>query len=112
MIEGPLGCPSLFSANGTMISSFTNYDDLLTTFTPTTLDFIGTIRQDQPTRINEAARAADRDVKNVHEQLTRLKNMDVIYFADEGQSKRPVVWFDELIMLVPFESGSTEAAVA
>lgn len=49
-------------------------------------------------------------MKNVHEQLTRLTNLGVIYFVEEGQSKRPVVWFDELIMRVPFESDGNEAA--
>jgi predicted transcriptional regulator len=92
--------------------SFTSYDELLTTFTPTTLDLIDTIRREEPTSINETARAVDRDVKNVHEQLVRLDNMGVIYFAEEGQAKRPVVWFDELIMRVPFTSESNHAAAA
>ncbi|WP_248909606.1 HVO_A0114 family putative DNA-binding protein [Halocatena marina] len=92
--------------------SFTSYDDLLKTFTPTTLNLIETVRREKPTSINEAARAVDRDVKNVHEQLTRLANMGVIYFIEEGKAKRPVVWFDELIMRVPFDTTSNEATAA
>lgn len=90
------------SVESTPTLSFHSYDDLMRTFTPTTLDLLATIRREQPTSINEAARAAERDVKNVHEQLTRLESLGVIYFAEEGQSKRPVVWFDDLVIGIPF----------
>jgi predicted transcriptional regulator len=86
------------SAQSTPTLSFHSYDDLMSTFTPTTLDLIATIRREQPTSMNEAARAVERDVKNVHEQLTRLESLGVIYFAEEGQSKRPVVWFDDIMI--------------
>lgn len=95
--------------------SFTSYEELLKTFTPTTLDLIETIRREQPASMNEAARAVDRDVKNVYEQLNRLEKMGVIYFSEEGQSKRPVVWFDELIVdieLARGEGGAGDAPAA
>jgi predicted transcriptional regulator len=94
------------AAESTPTLSFQNYDDLMTTFTPTTLDLIGTVRSEQPASMNEAARAVGRDVKNVHEQLTRLESLGVIYFAEEGQSKRPVVWFDDLVIDIPFDEES------
>lgn len=31
-----------------------------------------------------------------------LQQLGVIYFAEEGQSKRPVVWFDDLVIDSPF----------
>ena len=99
------------TAESTPTLSFQNYDDLMTTFTPTTLDLIGTVRSEQPASMNEAARAVGRDVKNVHEQLTRLESLGVIYFAEEGQSKRPVVWFDDLVIDIPFDE-ETEAPPA
>lgn len=83
--------------------SFHSYDDLMGTFTPSTLDLIATVRREQPASINEAARAVDRDVSTVHKQLTRLESLGVIYFAEEGQSKRPVVWFDDLVIDIPFD---------
>lgn len=99
------------SVDSTPTLSFTNYEELLKTFTATTLDLIDTIRREEPTSINEAARAVDRDVKNVHEQLIRLDSLNVIYFEDTGgQSKRPVVWFDELVVHVPFAGESNHAA--
>jgi predicted transcriptional regulator len=39
---------------------------------------------------------------NVHEQLTRLESLGVIYFVKEGQSNRPVIWFDDLVIDIPF----------
>jgi predicted transcriptional regulator len=92
--------------------SFTSYDDLMETLTPRVLDLIEAIRQDNPSSINDAARIVDRDVKNVYEELNHLAQLGIIFFEDEGQSKRPVVWFDELTINLPFdpESGDTTAA--
>jgi predicted transcriptional regulator len=94
--------------------SFHSYDDLMRTFTSSTLDLIATVRRENPASINEAARMVDRDVSTVHEQLTRLESLGVIYFAEEGQSKRPVVWFDDLVIDIPFdeESETADHAVA
>lgn len=85
--------------------SFGSHDQLLETFTPETLDLLDTVRRERPTSINHAARAAGRDVSNVHDELTRLANTGVIYFVKEGRAKRPVVWFDELVIDVPIGSG-------
>lgn len=97
------------SAESTPTLSFTSYAELMGTFTPTTLDLIATIRHENPASMNEAARAVERDVKNVHNQLTRLESLGVIYFAEEGQSKRPVVWFDDLLIDIPFGEESEPA---
>ncbi|MDB2265098.1 hypothetical protein PM025_13220 [Halorubrum ezzemoulense] len=92
--------------------SFTSYDDLMETLTPRVLDLIEAIRREEPASINETARVVDRDVKNVHEELSRLAQLGIIFFEENGQSKRPVVWFDELLINLPFdpEAGDTTAA--
>ncbi|WP_211194934.1 HVO_A0114 family putative DNA-binding protein [Halorhabdus amylolytica] len=92
--------------------SFTSYDDLLETLTPRVLDLIEAIRREEPTSINEAARVVDRDVKNVHEELTRLAQLGIIFFEEDGQSKRPVVWFDELTINLPFDPEAGDTATA
>ena len=89
--------------------SFHSYDDLMQTFTSSTLDLIATVRHEKPASINATARAVERDVSTVHEQLTRLESLGVIYFAEEGQSKRPVVWFDDLVIDIPFDEESEAA---
>jgi predicted transcriptional regulator len=92
--------------------SFTSYDDLMETLTPRVLELIEAIRRDEPSSINEAARVVDRDVKNVHEELGRLARLGIIFFEEEGQSKRPVVWFDELVINLPFDPDAGDTAAA
>ncbi|WP_241686271.1 HVO_A0114 family putative DNA-binding protein [Halorubrum amylolyticum] len=100
------------AVDSTPTLSFTSYDDLMETLTPRVLDLIEAIRQEEPASINETARVVDRDVKNVHEELSRLAQLGIIFFEEDGQSKRPVVWFDELVINLPFdpEAGDTVAA--
>jgi predicted transcriptional regulator len=86
--------------------SFSSYDDLMETLTPRVLELIEAIRRKEPSSINETPRVVDRDVKNVHEELSRLAQLGIIFFEEAGQSKRPVVWFDELVITLSFESES------
>lgn len=100
------------TVDSTPMLSFASYEALMGTLTPSVLDLIEAIRRDQPASINEAARVVNRDVKNVHEELTRLAGLGIIYFEEEGRNKRPVVWFDELVIDLPFESGDSDTATA
>ncbi len=90
--------------------SFTSYDDLMDTLTPRVLDLIEAIRKEEPSSINETARVVGRDVKNVHEELSQLAQLGIIFFEEDGQSKRPVVWFDELVINLPFDPQTDESA--
>lgn len=92
--------------------SFSSYDGLMETLTPRVLELIESIRRDEPASINETARVVDRDVKNVHEELGRLARLGIIFFEEEGQRKRPVVWFDELRIDLPFEPDAGDATAA
>lgn len=92
--------------------SFTSYDDLMETLTPRVLDLIEAIHREEPASINETARVVDRDVKNVHEELSRLALLGIIFFQEDGQSKRPVVWFDELVINLPFDPEAGDTATA
>ena len=100
------------AADSTPTLSFTSYDDLMATLTPRVLDLIKAIRREEPSSINETARIVDRDVKNVHEELSQLAQLGVIFFEEEGQSKRPVVWFNELVINLPFDSERSDTATA
>jgi len=99
-------------ADSTPTLSFTSYDDLLATLTPRVLDLIEAVRREEPASINEAARVVDRDVKNVHEELSRLAQLGIVFFEEDGQRKRPVVWFDELVINLPLDSHPGDAATA
>ena len=100
------------TVDSTPTLSFTSYDDLMETLTPRVLELIEAIRRDEPSSINETARVVDRDVKNVHEELSRLAQLGIIFFTEEGQSKRPVVWFHELVIRLPFDPEATDTAAA
>ncbi len=92
--------------------SFTSYDELMETLTPRVLDLIEAIRREEPSSINETARVVDRDVKNAHEELSRLAQLSIIFFEEDGHSKRPVVWFDELVINLPFDPEASDTAAA
>ncbi|SFR34755.1 HVO_A0114 family putative DNA-binding protein [Halorubrum sodomense] len=100
------------AADSTPTLAFASYDDLMATLTPRVLDLIEAIRREEPESINETARVVDRDVKNVHEELSRLARLGIIFFEEDGQSKRPVVWFDELVINLPFDPEADDAAAA
>ena len=100
------------AADSTPTLSFTSYDDLMETLTPRVLDLIEAIRREEPASINDTARVVDRDVKNVHEELSRLARLGIIFFEKDGQSKRPIVWFDELVINLPFDPETGDTATA
>jgi predicted transcriptional regulator len=100
------------AVDSTPTLSFPSYDDLMATLTPRVLDLIEAIRQEGPASINETARVVDRDVKNVHEELSRLAQLGIIFFEEDGQCKRPVVWFDELVITLPFDPNADDTAAA
>ena len=100
------------AADSTPTLSFTSYDDLIETLTPRVLDLVEAIRREEPASINETARVVDRDVKNVHEELSRLARLGIIFFEKDGQSKRPVVWFDEIVINLPFDPETGDTATA
>ena len=100
------------AVDSTPTLSFTSYDDLTETLTPRVLALIEVIRREEPASINETARVVDRDVKNVHEELSRLAQLGIIFFEEHGQRKRPVVWFDELVITLTFDPEAGETAPA
>jgi predicted transcriptional regulator len=100
------------TVDSTPTLSFTSYDDLMETLTPRTLDLIEAIRREEPASINETARVVDRDVKNVHEELSRLAQLGIIFFEENGQRKRPIVWFDELVITLSFDPETDDTAAA
>ena len=89
--------------------SFDTQEHLMETFSPTRLALVRTVAEEEPASIRETARLVDRDVKNVHEDLTLLEQLGVVWFEEEGRARRPVFPFDELVISVEFDRGSPEA---
>lgn len=60
------------------------------------LELLRTISAQEPSSIRETATFVDRDVKEVHRNLSELETLNLIEFEQEGRSKRPIVPYDEM----------------
>ena len=67
-------------------------EDLHQVTRPTNLELLRTIVREEPSSIRETARMVDRDVRQVHRNLTELKELGLINLDQEGRSKRPSTW--------------------
>ena len=91
--------------------TFANAKQLSDVFNERTYTLLRVIRDETPSSIRETARVVGRDVKNVHEELTTLEALGVIRFDEDGQSKRPVFPYDDLVISpFPHDDGDTAAA--
>ena len=91
--------------------TFANEQQLGEVFNERTYTLLRVIREDEPRSIRETARLVDRDVKNVHEELSTLEALGVIRFDEEGQAKRPVFPYDDLV-ISPFGEDENDTAAA
>lgn len=89
--------------------TFANEKQLGEVFNERTYTLLRVIREKQPESIRETARLVGRDVKNVHEELTRLEALGIIRFDEDGRAKRPTFPYDDLF-ISPFASDSGDAA--
>jgi len=81
---------------------------------PKSLELLRAIVQHEPESIRETARLVDRDVSQVHRNLKELEELHLVDLTNDGQSKRPSVWYDAIdidLPLVTPDVGSDEATV-
>ena len=72
-----------------------------------------TIADAAPESIRETARLVDRDVKNVHEELSELDRLGVIRFETSGRAKQPLFPYEEIMIRLPFDhDGARDGAQA
>lgn len=77
--------------------SFPDVDTATAVFTDSTLTLLRALNVHEPASIREAARLVDRDKKNVYDQLRKLAAYGVVEFVEEGNAKRPIVAYDEIV---------------
>ncbi|WP_438266780.1 HVO_A0114 family putative DNA-binding protein [Haloarchaeobius salinus] len=65
------------------------------------MELLRAIVQHEPTSICETARLVDRDVSQVHRNLIELEELHLIDLVEEGGAKRPVVWYDAIVINLP-----------
>lgn len=83
--------------------AFESSDLLFETFNPRTMALLETIADAAPESIRETARLVDRDVKNVHEELSELEQLGVIRFETSGRAKQPIFPYEEIVISLPFD---------
>jgi len=81
-------------------------------FRPTNLGLLEAITTHEPESIRELARTVDRHPPEVLDNLNELANYGLVELVEEGRSKRPVVWYDEINvdMSLGQSSSDTDAA--
>ncbi|WP_277543723.1 HVO_A0114 family putative DNA-binding protein [Haloarcula laminariae] len=87
-------------------------DDVHRLTRPKSLELLRAIVQHDPDSIRETARLVERDVSQVHRNLTELEELHLVELVDDGQSKRPSVWYEAIdidLPLVTPDVGSDEA---
>lgn len=87
-------------------------EDLHRVTRPTNLELLRTIVREEPAGIRETARLVDRDVRQVHENLTELEELGLIDLETEGQSKRPRTWYDAITVDLPLRESESASDVA
>lgn len=73
---------------------------------PKSLELLRTIVQHEPESIRETAWVVGRDVRQVHRNLSELEALHLIELVQDGQSKRPYVWYDAIDIDLPLISPS------
>lgn len=87
-------------------------EDLHRVTRPTNLELLRTIVREEPAGIRETARLVDRDVRQVHENLTELEELGLIDLEADGQSKRPRTWYDAITVDLPLRESESASDVA
>lgn len=63
---------------------------------PKNLELLRAIVRHEPESLRETARLVGRDVRPVHRNLSELEALHLIELVEEGQSKRPRVWYETI----------------
>lgn len=63
---------------------------------PKNLELLRTLASERPESIRETARFVGRDVRQVHRNLNELEDLGLVEFEEDGRSKQPTVWYDEI----------------
>ncbi|MEF8830122.1 MAG: transcriptional regulator [Halobacteriales archaeon] len=79
---------------------------------PKSLELLRAIVRHEPPSIRETARLVDRDVSQVHRNLTELDELHLIDLVEEGGAKRPVVWYDAIDISLPLAGPSADSGEA
>lgn len=83
---------------------FRDPEDVHRVTRPQNLELLRAIVQHEPGSIRETARIVGRDVRPVHRNLSELAELHLIELVDDGQAKRPRVWYDAIDIDIDLEN--------
>ena len=76
---------------------FTSIEALRKALTPKRLELLRTIKTRKPSSINELARFAKRDIKNVADDLKYLGQIGLIEREETDRKTKPVIYYDRIV---------------
>ena len=77
---------------------FTSFESLRKALTPKRLELLHIIKAKKPSSINELARIAKRDVKNIAEDVKYLEQMGLIEKKETNNRIAPVINYDKIAL--------------
>lgn len=77
---------------------FTSFEALRKALTPKRLELLHVIKTQKPQSINELARMAKRDLKNVADDLKYLERIGLIERKEDRNKTTPIVKFDKIAL--------------
>lgn len=81
---------------------FEDFETMDRVLSEANLEILEAIVTYRPDSMRETATLVDRDIKDVHHNLTELESFGLIEFEQVGRAKRPVAGFDAIEIEVPF----------
>lgn len=77
-------------------------------FRATNLELLEAIVEHEPESIRELARLVNRNPPDVLENVHELADYGLLELEDDGQAKRPVVWYDEIEADLPLTDADNQ----
>jgi len=75
---------------------FTSFEGVRKALTPKRLEILHIIKTEHPSSINELARMAHRDIKNVTEDVKYLGRIGLIEMKEDKRKTAPVISYDRI----------------
>ena len=104
--------PAAEAADSEPTLSIENLETFGRVFRSTNLELLEAIVDHQPTSIRDLARTVDRHPPEVLDNVHELADYGLIELEEDGRSKRPVIWYDEIDVDIPLGERSTDVASA
>lgn len=77
---------------------FTSFEAFRKALTPKRLELLHIIKAQKPSSINELARFANRDVKNIADDVNYLERIGLIQKKETARKTTPVISYDKITL--------------